>query len=246
MKVSSLSRLAKMLVLAATLLVAMAPRAEAQTQTLPLKINQVALVNGQLTALGTLGTQPFTAPITLATSPSGNPACPILDLQLGPINLNLLGLVVQTSPICLDVMAQPGSGNLLGNLLCQVARLLDRGVSLDQVLQTLGPIRLQKLLTGLTGLLQGALSEITSASAVTATPDATGCPILNLTLGPVQLNLLGLAVNLDNCSGGPVTVNLSAVSGSGNLLGNLLCSLAGLLDNPQAILQQIITAIGAL
>jgi hypothetical protein len=237
-----------MVVLAALMLVAMAPRAEAQTQTqtLPLKITQVALVNGQFTALGTLGTQPFKAPVTLATSPSGNPACPILDLQLGPINLNLLGLVVQTSPICLDVMAQPGSGNLLGNLLCQVARLLDRGVSLNQVLRTLGPIRLQKLLAGLTGLLQGALNEVTSASAVTATPDANGCPILNLTLGPVQLNLLGLVVNLDNCSGGPVTVNLSAVSGTGNLLGNLLCSLTGLLDNPQAILQQIITAIGAL
>jgi hypothetical protein len=33
---------------------------------------------------------------------------------------------------------------------------------------------------------------------------------------------------------------ITAQSGPGNLLGNLLCSLAGLLDNPNASLQQII------
>ena len=53
------------------------------------------------------------------------------------------------------------------------------------------------------------------------------CAILNLELGPVNLTLLGLNVILDNCSNGPVTVTITAVTGHGNLLGNLLCELLG-------------------
>jgi hypothetical protein len=53
--------------------------------------------------------------------------CPILDLRLGPLNLDLLGLVVRTNRIHLEIVAQPGPGNLLGNLLCSLAGLLDRG-----------------------------------------------------------------------------------------------------------------------
>ena len=49
-------------------------------------------------------------------------------------------------------------------------------------------------------------------------------------MGPLNLNLLGLGVHLDNCSNGPVTVTVSAVSGPGNLLGNLLTDLSGLLN----------------
>jgi hypothetical protein len=51
--------------------------------------------------------------------------CDILRLRLGPINLNLLGLVVRTNEIHLNIFAIPGAGNLLGNLLCAVAGLLD-------------------------------------------------------------------------------------------------------------------------
>jgi len=59
---------------------------------------------------------------------------------------------------------------------------------------------------------------------------ADSCDILNLTLGPINLNLLGLIVNLDDCMGGPVTVDITGNMGPGNLLGNLLCGIAGLLD----------------
>ena len=51
--------------------------------------------------------------------------CQILDLTLQPIHLNLLGLVVDTNTIHLQITAQSGSGNLLGNLLCSVTHLLD-------------------------------------------------------------------------------------------------------------------------
>ena len=50
--------------------------------------------------------------------------------------------------------------------------------------------------------------------------------MLNLVLGPLDLNLLGLTVHLDK-----VVLNITAVPGAGNLLGNLLCAVAGLLDN---------------
>ena len=45
--------------------------------------------------------------------------------MLGPLDLNLLGLEVHLDPVVLDIVAQPGPGNLLGNLLCAVAGLLD-------------------------------------------------------------------------------------------------------------------------
>ena len=47
-----------------------------------------------------------------------------LHLVLGPINLDLLGLEVTTKQIILDITAVPGPGNLVGDLLCDVANLL--------------------------------------------------------------------------------------------------------------------------
>lgn len=51
--------------------------------------------------------------------------CPILTLDVGKIFLDLLGLQVETSEIQIDITAVAGPGNLLGNLLCAVAGLLD-------------------------------------------------------------------------------------------------------------------------
>ena len=54
-------------------------------------------------------------------------SCQVLNLVLGPINLNLLGLVVRTNQINVRIDAVPGAGNLLGNLLCSVTNLLNPG-----------------------------------------------------------------------------------------------------------------------
>lgn len=56
---------------------------------------------------------------------------------------------------------------------------------------------------------------------------AKSCGILNLKLGPLHLNLLGLVVNLNR-----VHLTITAVNAPGNLLGNLLCAVAHLLDGP--------------
>ena len=104
-------------------------------------ITNFKVVDGVLTAVGTITgdvttmvggvpvttsvvNAPFTAPVS---SISGT--CQILQLDLGAIHLDLLGLVVDLSPIHLDISAQSGSGNLLGNLLCAVAHLLDNSNS---------------------------------------------------------------------------------------------------------------------
>jgi hypothetical protein len=76
--------------------------------------------------------------------------CPILHLELGPLDLDLLGLVVHLDRVVLDITAVPGPGNLLGNLLCAIAGLLD-GVNLSGILQGLW----ERLINALIGLLQG-------------------------------------------------------------------------------------------
>jgi hypothetical protein len=63
-------------------------------------------------------------PLPLPPLPAGN-ACSILSLNLGPINLNVLGLVIRTNEIQLRIDAVQGPGNLLGNLLCSLSDLLN-------------------------------------------------------------------------------------------------------------------------
>lgn len=72
------------------------------------------------------------------------------------------------------------------------------------------------------------------------------CDILYLDIGPINLDLLGLTVDLSE-----ITLDVNAESGPGNLLGNLLCSLVGLLDNSPLsgilqIIQQINNLLGSL
>lgn len=63
--------------------------------------------------------------------------CNILTLNIGAIHLDLLGLVVDLSPIDLVIDAVSGPGNLLGNLLCAVAGLLDPSTALADFLNAL-------------------------------------------------------------------------------------------------------------
>jgi hypothetical protein len=92
----------------------------------------LSVVNGLLTATGgtvegTLAGLPFVTDITNLTLQliPDNPAttgveCSILSLDLAPIDVDLLGLHVDTSAISLDVTATEGGG-LLGSLLCGLA-----------------------------------------------------------------------------------------------------------------------------
>ncbi len=125
-----------------------------------LSITHFSLQNGQLLASGTLtGTVTSATGSVLGTTNTiftdvpatlVDPAqCSILTLNLGAIHLDLLGLVVDLAPVNLNVNAQPGPGNLLGNLLCAVTNLLDTGGPLSAVTNLLGTVN--NVLSGLLG-----------------------------------------------------------------------------------------------
>ena len=92
-------------------------------------------------AVGASITQAVTLPVITAV-------CPILHLELGPLDLDLLGLVVHLDRVVLDISAVPGAGNLLGNLLCAVAGLMDGGGPLNVIAMLLNQIL--AILDGLT------------------------------------------------------------------------------------------------
>ena len=90
---------------------------------------------------------------------------------------------------------------------------------------------------------QGA--QTSQAPAIPPTPNA--CQILRLDIGAIDLNLLGLRVRTN-----PINALIEGVRGPGNLLGNLLCAITGILD-PQAAtpaapsqLAQVLNALLAL
>lgn len=139
------------------------------------------------------------------------------------------------------------------------------------------PVSVPATLDGVTGTLSGTLSQFsatsgqvpatfsftqftpTSGTATSLTPAISTnvpvnsavtshiCQILNLVLGPLHLNLLGLVVNLNR-----VHLTITAVRGPGNLLGNLLCSVAHLLDGSSsaakkaALLNDVVGTLGNL
>jgi hypothetical protein len=59
--------------------------------------------------------------------------CQILNLVLGPLHLNLLGLHVDLNQVVLNITGHTGAGQLLGNLLCGVANLLNPGLPAGQL-----------------------------------------------------------------------------------------------------------------
>ena len=83
------------------------------------------LVTGTFTDLAGVATPVSQTVTTTVDAAQSTTACDIINLDLGPLNLNVLGLVVDLNQVQLDITAVPGAGNLLGNLLCAVAGLLD-------------------------------------------------------------------------------------------------------------------------
>lgn len=101
-----------------------------------------------------------------------------------------------------------------------------------------------------TGILSGTLVSADGTSRAVSQQqtfdvdqiNAIGCEVLDLVLGPLDLDLLGLVVHLDR-----VVLNITAVPGAGNLLGNLLCAVVGLLDGgPLASIVGLLNQILAL
>lgn len=129
--------------------------------------------------------------------------------------------------------AQPGSG--MGSLPV-TGTLADGGTftgtvsDLTASVNDAGDLVVSGVIGGTATAADGTVTQITD-QAFTTTATLTGgsgdsCDILFLDLGPLNLDLLGLTVDLSE-----ITLDVNAVPGAGNLLGNLLCAITGLLDN---------------
>jgi hypothetical protein len=158
---------------------------------------------------------------SVRTVQSATRICDVLNLTLGPLHLELLGLIVDLNRVVLTIKAD-SNGGLLGGLLCGLAGTAGAtpatAAQLTKVAQASG--------------LAGANGPSFTVPLQTAAPGtqqaAAVCTVLDLTLGPLDLNLLGLMVHLGGGATGtdPVHLTITADPTKG-LLGSLLCSLAG-------------------
>jgi hypothetical protein len=102
--------------------------------------------------LGTVFVAPVEFPVAVSghAPEPGEPAvqqvCELLNLDLGPINLDVLGLQLTTLPIDIDLIASGEGTDVLGQLIC---------VILETVGNVIGLVNLLNQLLGLLGGLAG-------------------------------------------------------------------------------------------
>src|SRR5688572_16481429 len=165
-------------------------------------------------------------PAHIEIRPSGGAAIePLEGRMLMAVDSPIIdGLIGNTKgvPAIVNKLAKPAKGT---------------NVDLGQALNVSIP-GVTSLTRGANGVLTGTADAVLNLAdgttraveaLITITPDATddGCPILNLELQEIDLNLLGLRVQTSD-----ICLNIHGEEGPGNLLGNLLCGLTGILDGP--------------
>ena len=155
--------------------------------------------------------------------------CHVLTLTLNDLQLSLLGLNVDLSEVNLRIFAvRRGEGSgILGRLFCALSRStvrLGRGA---------GAAEAHKVVRALNSRLEDRPMRAFRASALISSGEgasaaqAASCQVLSLTLGPLDLNLLGLVVQLfGENRRSPVTLTITATPGGG-VLGDLFCGLSG-------------------
>jgi hypothetical protein len=142
---------------------------------------------------------------------------PVLSLFVAPVHADLLGLVIDTSPIHLTITAHAGNGLVLGNVVTDLAHLFDNPPSTLTVNDVNN--RLAQFLSQLNAQIPGI------APAPTPPVNLGPGQFLNLTVAPINLNLLGLLLKTS-----PITVNAFDQTGNGDMLGNFLSSLLNTID----------------
>jgi hypothetical protein len=136
-------------------------------------------------------------------------SCRILSLVLDELDLRLLGLNVHLDKVNLSLTGRR-RGGVLGNLFCKLAssrvKLRSSAIKRLNAVAARKPIR--------------PMSFTVRLRAVAAQSQTPTCQVLSLVLGPLNLELLGLVVDLDK-----VNLNITASRGQG-ALGDLFCELA--------------------
>jgi hypothetical protein len=120
-----------------------------------------------------------------------------------------------------------GSG-VLGRLFCALSRStirLGRGATAAQAEQIVASLNTRLKRRPMRAFRASAvLAADGGAQSAQATPS---CRVLNLVLGPLDLNLLGLVVELYGpARNDPVTLTITSFPGQG-VLGDLFCNLSG-------------------
>ena len=150
---------------------------------------------------------------------------PVLTAHVAPVHLDLLGAVVDTSPIDVSIVAHPGSGKVLGNVIAGLANLLNTPPKNGKIDVPYLTSQIHTLNTQLAAITP----SIPAAPSPPHTVPAGTTNVLSLNVAPINLNLLGLVLPTDQ-----IQVNADAQSGNGNLLGNLLTDLLNTLDGTPA------------
>jgi hypothetical protein len=186
---------------------------------LAVHVTRFAVKRGRTIARGTVNTKltdltgkntVVKAPVTLSVKHTGS--CRVLHLQLDKLTLVLLGLNVNLDKVILDVTGQR-SGGVLGRLFCKLSRAKIAGAGAQaSAVKALNANVRKHPLTPL------AFTVPLSQKVVAA--QANTCPVLDLVLGPLNLDLLGLVVDLNR-----VHLTITATRGGGTL-GDLFCSLS--------------------
>ncbi len=212
----------------------------------------------ELNVAGQTITRDVQIPLTLGATPGEAGGCDILNLALGPVNLDVLGLVVNLDdcnggPVIVDITAT--DEGLVGPLLCDLGGgLLDPNAILGDLLGGLTTDELAALNGALTEVLNEVLDELLAAVPAAPAPSAHEggahheCDILDLEIPDgihLDVALLGLSVDTSG-----ICLDVFAERGPGNLLGNLLCGISNLLDNrgnnlggQQALLRKLLRVL---
>jgi hypothetical protein len=140
--------------------------------------------------------------------------CDVLELDLRTLHLEVLGLIIDLDRVHLTIKAD-SNGGILGALFCSLA---GRNVSAAKVRTTAGKMTRAARQNGFNR--QGVANYRVQVAQGVAQAGQV-CLILDLVLGPLDLNLLGLMIHLDR-----VHLRITA-DPEGGILGSLLCSLAG-------------------
>ncbi len=147
----------------------------------------------------------------VALTASAGGSCKVLHLYLQQLNLNLLGLNAHLAKVVLDITGN-AHGGVLGSLFCKLTKAK---------IATAARAGDARALTAAVRRHPGHVLRFSAVINPMATTAANAtCPVLDLIVGPLNLQLLGLVVNLNQ-----VHLTVTATQGGG-ALGNLFCQLA--------------------
>ncbi len=172
------------------------------------RLTGTGVVTARLTSQGRTTTVRTSVAVTAAAGPN----CKVLHLFLNQLNLQLLGLTAHLDKVVLDITGDP-HGGVLGSLFCKLARAKIASAARASAARALtrGLRRHHRRVLAFSANLT---PQITAAAA------SSTCQVLDLVVGPLNLQLLGLVVDLNQ-----VHLSVIATRGQG-ALGDLFCQLA--------------------